>query len=298
MNRPLSEYESVFPPEGLGPSQYCRRITKNRAKNFFWAIATLSADKRAAVYSIYAFARRCDDIADSELELDEKRRLLEEERNRVRELYRGYPADKLYRALQSSLEEFSFPQKYLQQLIDGVQMDLDKTDYETFEELKTYCYHVASVVGLILIEIFGYSEGRAQDRAIDLGIGMQLINIIRDVGEDLGRGRIYLPEEDLERFELLPEELEEEGRNLSPSFKRLIGFEAERARCFIRSGEKLIPLLPLRSRPCPAGLYGVYEKLLDEMERSDWDVLRQRVELSKFQKIKTVLKQWLGSIFV
>ena len=286
-------------PEGVvrkdeSPSSYCRRITKERAKNFYWAILTLPKDKREAVYTIYTFARRCDDIADSSWSLSKKREHLEQERKNLDSLYQGTPRGKLYRALKKTVDQYDIPRTYFDQLIQGVEMDLTKDRYSTFEDLKIYCFRVASVVGLALIEIFGYKNSEAKKYAIDLGLGMQLTNIIRDVAEDYDRGRIYIPKEDRDKFNCDFSEIDSDGVN--SQFRKLMEYEAERAREFFRSGRKLFGYLSPRARACPAGLYGVYSKLLEKMEASGWQIWNQRTQLNTIKKVSAVLGQWLISL--
>ncbi|MFB6291497.1 MAG: presqualene diphosphate synthase HpnD [Candidatus Bipolaricaulia bacterium] len=286
-------------PEGVvrndeSPEGYCRRITRERAKNFYWAILTLPQDKRSAVYTIYTFARRCDDIADSSWKLSKKEEHLERVKGNLNQLYEGNPSGKLYEALERTVTEYEIPRTYFTQLVQGVEMDLTKERYSTFKDLKIYCFRVASVVGLMLIEIFGYTDSKAKKYAIDLGLGMQLTNIIRDVAEDYRRGRIYIPEEDLEKFNCDFSEVDSQGINRQ--FRKLMDFEATRAREFFQSGKKLFPLLSRRARACPAGLYGVYNKLLKEMEASGWKVWNERARLSTVRKVSAVLRQWLSSL--
>jgi len=286
-------------PEGVvreneSSAAYCKRITRERAKNFYWAILTLPKDKRAAVYTIYTFARRCDDIADSSWELSRKKDRLERERKNLMRLYEGHPRGKLYRALSKTVEEYEIPETYFEQLIQGVEMDLTRDRYSTFKDLKVYCFRVASVVGLALIEIFGYDDNKAKKYAIDLGLGMQLTNIIRDVAEDYRRDRIYIPQEDLNEFNCDFSDVDYEGVN--DQFRELMDFEAKRARNFFQSGKKLFAYLSPRARACPAGLYGVYNKLLSKMEASGWRVWDQRTRLSSIKKVSAVLGQWLISL--
>lgn len=286
-------------PEGVikkdeSPEGYCKRITRERAKNFYWAILTLPKDKRSAVYTIYTFARRCDDIADSSWDLSRKQENLEQVRANLKKLYEGDPQGKLYKALGKTVEEYDIPRTYFEQLIQGVEMDLTKDQYSTFRDLKIYCFRVASVVGLALIEIFGYNDYKAKKYAIDLGLGMQLTNIIRDVAEDYHRGRIYIPEEDLEKFNCDFSEVDSNGVNTQ--FRELMDYEAERAREFFRSGKKLFGYLSPRARACPAGLYGVYSKLLEKMDASGWQVWNQRTRLNTVRKVSAVLGQWLISL--
>ena len=286
-------------PEGVvkddeTPNQYCKRITRERAKNFYWAIITLPKEKRSAVYSIYTFARRCDDIADSSWELSKKRDHLGRERSKLESLYEGHPEDKLYEALGKTIDDYEIPRTYFDQLIQGVEMDLTKERYETFKDLKIYCFRVASVVGLALIEIFGYTDEDAKKYAIDFGLGMQLTNIIRDVAEDYRRGRIYIPEEDRNRFDCDFAEIDSSGIN--GQFKELMDFEARRAREHFENGKQLFSFLSPRTRACPAGLYGVYSNLLKKMEKSGWDIWDSRTRLSTVRKLSSVLGQWFVSL--
>ncbi|MFP4588594.1 MAG: phytoene/squalene synthase family protein [Candidatus Acetothermia bacterium] len=278
----------------LSPFAYCREVTKERAGNFYWAIVTLPKRERRAIYCIYAFARKCDDIADGERPSEEKRILLDRQREQVDRAYKHQVQAPLYQALAKVVQDFDIPKKYFEELIGGVQMDLTRTRYSTFQDLRKYCYGVASTVGLILIEIFGYSSDKAQEHAVDLGIGMQLTNIIRDVKEDLQRGRIYIPREDFQEARYREEDLIEERDG--EEFKQLIEIQAARARNFYASARQLFPYLPVRSRSCPAGLYGIYKRLLNEMESSGWDVLSQRIELTTTQKIAAVLRQWIPAV--
>ncbi len=286
-------------PEGVvkedeSPTQYCRRITRERAKNFYWAIVTLPGDRRSAVYAVYTFARRCDDIADSSWDLSRKQEQLDRERDKLEKLYRGSPEGQLYRALARVLADYEIPKTYFEQLIRGVEMDLTVDRYSTFKDLKVYCFRVASVVGLVLIEIFGYEDSEAKKYAIDFGLGMQLTNIIRDVAEDYRRDRIYIPREDLEKFDCDFSHVDAEGPG--DGFRELMDYEAARAREYFRSGKELFSYLSPRTRACPAGLYGVYSSLLAKMERTDWEVWDRRVSLSTLQKIIAVLDQWFASL--
>ncbi|MFP4136056.1 MAG: phytoene/squalene synthase family protein [Candidatus Acetothermia bacterium] len=286
-------------PEGVmkedeSPEEYSRRITRERAKNFYWAIITLPKGKRSAVYAIYTFARRSDDIADGSWELARKKDRLQEEREKLDALYAGHPQDKLYRALAAPVEKYGIPKSYFEQLISGVEMDLIRRRYPTFEDLKVYCFRVASAVGLALIEVFGYQDWRARKYAVDFGLGMQLTNIIRDVAEDYRRDRIYIPQEDLERFGCSFDEVAETGEN--EEFRELMDFEAARAREYFKSGKRLFFQLSRRARACPAGLYGVYSKLLDKMEASGWKIWGKRARVSTARKISSVLGQWFVSL--
>ena len=183
--------------------QHCQRVAKEHASNFYYAFRTLPARKRRAIYSAYAYCRLCDDVADGDLPIEAKRKEL----SRVRQdLTAAMSPDRPpapspeFRALGDAAHVFDIPVSYFEEVIDGVESDLAKTRFADFSELRTYCYKVASVVGLICIEIFGYRDPAAREYAVDMGIALQLTNILRDLKEDAERDRIYIPQEDLERF--------------------------------------------------------------------------------------------------
>ena len=169
-----------------------------------------------------------------------------------------------------------------------------KDRFQNFDELKEYCYRVASVVGLICLQIFGYEDDDAKEYAVDLGLAMQLTNIIRDVREDLDMGRVYLPQDEMARFGYSEEDLKNGVRN--EAFLELMRFQSQRAREYFDRGFKLLPYLSRRSRACPAVLGALYSKVLDRIEASDYDVLESRVSLSKAEKIGIMAKTWLGSM--
>ena len=195
------------PDEGLCVSTdvqqalvYCRQVTRQQAKNFYYAFLFLPADKRAAVYSVYAFCRHTDDIADEPSPLHDKRDQLRAWRDELNNCYHGKPTHLITRALRHTIERYPVPQRYFEDLLNGVEMDLTVQRYASFEDLRFYCYRVASAVGLACLEIFGYRHAGVRTYARHLGIALQLTNIMRDVREDAERGRIYLPQEDLRAF--------------------------------------------------------------------------------------------------
>ena len=173
-------------------------------------------------------------------------------------------------------------------------MDLERRRYETFEELRAYCYGVASVVGLICVQVFGYKDPRARECAVDLGLAMQLTNILRDIQEDAARGRIYLPQEEMERFGYTNDELLHGVVNAR--FQELMRFQVARARHYFESGKRLLPLLPLTSRACPSILGGIYSRSLNRIEARDYDVFASRVSLSTQEKLLLVTRLWLQSL--
>jgi len=272
----------------------CRTITRREAKNFYYAFLTLPAAKRRAIYAAYAFCRHCDDSVDDETSTDAKLKALSDLQTSLDSTYSGNASSPVYVALADVARNYDIPQHYFQEIILGVESDLVKDRFQNFADLKEYCYRVASVVGLICLQIFGYEDDDAKEYAVDLGLAMQLTNIIRDVREDLDMGRVYLPQDEMARFGYSEEDLKKGVRN--QAFHDLMEFQAKRAREYFDRGFKLLPYLSRRSRACPAVLGALYSKVLDRIEESDYDVLDSRVSLSKAEKIGITAKTWLGSM--
>ena len=274
---------------------YCQELTRRAAKNFYYGFMLLPNGQRRAIYSAYAFARECDDIADAGLPPDIAAEQLANYRRDLETCLGGHPEGPVFEALHRTVEKYGVPHQYLFDLISGVEMDLTKSRYETFDELKDYCYHVASVVGLISIEIFGYDGSEeARGYASDLGIALQLTNILRDIAEDAERGRIYLPLDELEWFGYSEDDLLA-GR-ATPEFRRLIAFEADRARHYYAQGRRLLPHLPGRARACVGVMAGIYSTILDDIERDPGVVFRRRVSLSGPQKLALAGKELVRSV--
>ncbi len=272
----------------------CRTITRREAKNFYYAFLTLPAAKRRAIYAAYAFCRLCDDSVDEETSADAKLKALSNLQANLDNTYSGSASSPVYVALADVARNYKIPQAYFKEIILGVESDLVKDRFQNFDELKDYCYRVASVVGLICLQIFGYKDDDAKEYAVDLGLAMQLTNIIRDVREDLDMGRVYLPQDEMARFGYSEEDLKNGVRN--EAFLELMRFQSQRAREYFDRGFKLLPYLSRRSRACPAVLGALYSKVLDRIEASDYDVLESRVSLSKAEKIGITAKTWLGSM--
>ncbi|MEE9199701.1 MAG: phytoene/squalene synthase family protein [Dehalococcoidia bacterium] len=274
--------------------KYCREVTRRRAKNFYYAFVALPREQRRGICAAYAFCRQCDDYSDEGRPLEERARLLREYRVQLAQAYDEAPEGPVFTALMDTAQRFTIPQEYFDEVISGVEMDLKVNSYQTFEELYQYCYRVASVVGLISIEIFGYRDPRARQYAIDLGIAMQLTNILRDLKEDSHRDRIYLPLDELARFDY-PEESLRRGV-LNEPFTELMRFQVARARRYFVMGRRLLPLLPLRSRFCPAVLQGLYLELLRRIEARGYDVFNGRIMLTTPEKVRLTGKIWLQTL--
>lgn len=267
---------------------YARQLTRREAKNFYHAFRLLPPRRRDAIYAVYAFSRRADDAVDSVEEEQSTRPQAKEKLEELRALLRGdVPADPLSPALADTIQRFNIPLEYFEELMLGMEMDLDDQRYETFDDLYRYCYRAASAVGLICIEIFGYQDKAAREYAEALGIAMQLTNILRDIREDMTRGRIYLPREDLDRFGYSEEQLEK--NELAPAFQDLMEFQVRRTREYFQKAEPLFPLIDAEARYCPVLLKRLYSKILDKIENRNYDVFSRRPGLSRLQKLGMLL---------
>jgi len=274
----------------------CRAIVQARAKNFAYAFVFLPEEKRRALDAVYAFCRVADDHADEETRaVDERRTRLEALRSR---LHRALPRegerapepppdpdeDLILLAVARAASRYHVKRDDLDLVIEGCIQDLSVTRYPTWSDLREYCFKVASAVGLACLEVFEY-EGPAREPAIDLGLAMQLTNIVRDVVEDASRQRIYLPLEDLARFSVAERDLLAGTR--TPAVRELLAFEARRARELFASAERLYALIPdRRARACPRTLASLYLALLDEIERRDFDVFTARATLRGTTKLR------------
>ena len=271
----------------------CRLITRREAKNFFYAFLTLPAPKRRAIYAAYAFCRHCDDAVDQVASLEDKQAALRSLTERLDDAYHNNPVGPVFTALAHTARAYSIPQRYFQDVIRGVEMDLTTTRYSTYEDLRLYCYRVASVVDLICLQIFGYRHEKAKEYAVDLGLAMQLTNILRDVQEDLARDRIYLPQDEIRHFGYSESELRQEVRN--DAQRGLIEFQVRRAQSLFQSGAKLLPYLSARSRACPAVLAAIYTRILRRISSNDHNVFGGRISLSSREKILVMTTTWLKS---
>ena len=273
----------------------CRLITKREAKNFFYAFITLPAAKRRAIYAAYAFCRYCDDAVDEVASPEAKQAALVNLTDRLDDAYQRQPEGPVFTALAHTAQIYDIPQRYFQDVIRGVEMDLANNRYQTYEELRLYCYRVASVVGLICLQIFGYRHPKAVEYAVDLGLAMQLTNILRDVQEDMARDRIYLPIEEIRSLRILGRGyLRNEVRN--DAQRRLIAFQVQRAQALFQNGAKLLPYLSIRSRACPAVLAAIYTRILRRIASNDYNVFGGRISLSSREKLLVMTTTWLKSL--
>ena len=266
------------------------KITRQSKSNLALAFISLGRERRRDITIFYAFCRVIDDIADSKvLAVEEKRRRL----TAWREWLRASTADESALApdLRALIDKYSLRPEMLEEIIDGVEMDLSITRYATFEDLRVYCYRVASAVGLVSIEIFGYRNPACQEYAIQLGLALQMTNIIRDVGKDLRAGRIYLPAEDLARFSY--SEMELKGWQYNERFIQLMEFEAKRAREFFSRAAALLPREDRPSMVAAEIMGSVYRALLRRMEKDKFRVFEKEYRLGKLEKIWRIVEQLL-----
>jgi phytoene synthase len=283
----------------------CRSIARSSAKNFYYAFLALPKTKRQALCAVYAFMRRCDDIADDDsLPLRNRRQKLADWLDAVHRALLGHPTDDpVLIALTNTQQRYKIAPELLDQLAYGTAMDVQESpsdsrtgvsaphvQYRTIEDLGVYCYRVASVVGLVCIRIFGYRDRAAEPLAENLGLAFQLTNIIRDVKEDAIMGRVYLPEEELKKFDISPSELHSDGD--SARLRMLLGSLADRAREYYRAGDELIPMVDEDSQPALWVLVTIYRRLLDKIAACGYDVFKQKVALTTREKI-TILGKGL-----
>ena len=277
----------------------CRGIARRAAKNFYFSFLVLPKEKRNAICAVYAFMRHADDITDdTSLPYDERRQKLAQWLQSAQQVFSGTISDDpvLY-ALADAQHRFSIPIDLFDQLVSGTAMDLEPESYsqfQTFEHLYRYCYYVASVVGLVCIRIFGYRDKRAEGLAERLGVAFQLTNVIRDVKEDASLGRVYIPQDDLAKFnvEIKP------GTTPSAQAPALLEFEAQRAREFYAAATDLLPLIDADSRPALWALVTIYRQLLEKIAERGYDVFSKRVSLTLSEKLSVLAKAWFARIFV
>ena len=272
----------------------CREIARKEAKNFYYAFVALPGHKRDAICAVYAFMRHADDLSDDEtLPVEERRDALKTWLEAWHKTSQGKPsADPVFIALADAQANFGIPPTLLDELVEGTSMDLQRAKasgkydtYDTFDDLYRYCYLVASVVGLVCIRIFGYSDPRAERLAEETGIAFQLTNILRDVREDVERRRIYLPLEDLRRYNVSIDELARLPATISENQRHVLQSIASRAERYYASGYALLPLIDADSRPALWVLISIYHRLLQKVEKDHYEVFARRAAVSTITKL-------------
>lgn len=267
----------------MTPEEYCQDKTAKSGSSFYYSFFFLDKQQRKAITALYAFCREVDDIVDSDMDENVARVKLQWWRDEISNLFKDQPQHPVTKALLPHIKTYDLAEEYFQEIIDGMQMDLEQHQYTTFEELSLYCYRVASVVGLLSAEIFGYQDRMTLKYAHNLGMAFQLTNIIRDVHEDATRHRIYIPDEDIKRFGLTRDDI----INLrdSKQFRELMAFEAQRAQDFYQKAFGLLPEIDRYSQRCGLIMAAIYRSTLNEVIHDGYAVLKHRIVLTPLRKI-------------
>jgi phytoene synthase len=268
---------------------WAENVARSQAKNFYYSFLLLPAPKRRSMCAIYAFMRYCDDLSDDENVSDRAASIARWRADLQSALDGAAPKHPLWPAFADSVARYKIPHKYFFEMIEGVSSDLEPRAIQTFDELYRYCYQVASVVGLTIIHIFGFEDPKALELAEKCGIAFQLTNILRDVREDSEKNRVYLPAVDFERFGVSPKLFEP-----ADAFRRLMEFEARRARQYYRESAPLAALIDPSSRASLRALIGIYSRLLERIVASNYDVLSHRVRVPGWEKAWLLIRSRFG----
>lgn len=275
----------------MTPDQYCQQKAAASGSSFYYSFLLLPPNRRRAITALYAFCREVDDVVDECQDPQVAATKLAWWRLELDRLYAGTPEHPVTKALQAVLGEFALPKEQLAEIIDGMEMDLRQTRYLDFKALSLYCYRVASVVGLLAAEIFGYQDRRTQKYAHDLGTAFQLTNIIRDVGEDARRGRVYLPIDELQRFNVPVADILES--RYSENFRKLMEFQVERAEHYYDLALSQLPDIDRKSQRAGLAMAAIYRALLEEIKRDGCQVLNQRTSLTPIRKLWIAWRTWI-----
>ena len=277
---------------------YCTAYTKKSGSNFYYSFLFLPKAKRDAMYTVYAFCKAVDSAVDEPAAGSNPKDELTRWREELDAVYSGIPTTPIMVSLAHHVKTLGIPKAYFEELIKGVEMDLFNNRYITFDELSLYCYRVASVVGLICLHIFGVTSARAQDYAVALGMAFQLTNILRDVGTDAAERRIYLPLDDLQKWNY-PEKAML-NRSYSAEFRALMEYEASRAHHYYKRADAALKELPSHERRALTVaeiMRGIYSRILDRIERSNYQVFGPRMSLTTTQRVVIALRVWLRCRF-
>lgn len=278
--------------------RYCQELTRREAKNFYWGFVALPRPQRIAIYALYSFARQVDDAVDLHVAGDGAGDAtnnpdgdpLAPHRERLGRCFAGDISDPVMHVLSEVIPHYDIPRDELEALIEGVELDLNVTRYATWEDLRRYCQLVASTIGRMCVRIFGYDDPIALEYADDLGVAMQVANTLRDVREDFQRGRIYLPQEDLARFGIREADL---AFDIAPEgWGALMHFEIARAREYFESGLRVTDHIPRRAAACVLTMAGIYQAILQRLEREPDLPLRRRLSLDTSEKLAVMLGSW------
>jgi len=277
----------------MTPDEYCQNKAAKSGSSFYYSFRFLPPERRRAITALYAFCREVDDIADEVADINVARAKLGWWRAELANLFAGHPQHPVTRALQPATHSFGVDQPRLNEIIDGMEMDLTRHRYRDYESLKLYCHRVAGVVGQLSAGIFGYAHPQTLDYAENLGLAFQMTNIIRDVGEDARRDRIYLPADEMQQFGVTVDDVLRARQ--TESFSRLMSFQAQRAKSLYDAAFQALSAqdrLPQRPGLIMAA---IYRTLLDEIERDNFRVLNQRISLTPLRKLWIAWRTWVAS---
>lgn len=277
----------------MSPDEYCQSKAAQSGSSFYYSFLFLPPERRKAITALYAFCREVDDIVDETSETSVARMKLAWWRSQVEDLFAtGHAEHPVMQALAPHIALYGLTAPRLHAVIEGMEMDLDQHQYQDWDSLRTYCWHAAGVVGELSASIFGYSQPQTLVYADKLGLAFQLTNIIRDVGDDARRGRIYLPTEDLQRFGVTTDEIL--AGQYSDRFVELMRFQTERARACYRDAMRALPDEDRRAQRPGLLMAAIYHALLTEIERDKWNVLDQRIALTPIRKFWLAWKTWVS----
>ena len=277
----------------MTPDEYCQKKAASSGSSFYYSFLFLPPERRRAITALYAFCREVDDVVDEGLDPQVAASKLAWWRVEVANLFAGKAQHPVTRALEPHLKAFGITAERLAEIIDGMEMDLRQTRYLDWAGLERYCYHVAGVVGLLAAGIFGYRDERTLEYAKNLGIAFQLTNIIRDVGEDARKNRVYLPVEDLQRFGVPAADVLQAKE--TPAFRSLMEFEAERARGYYQKALSALPPQDRRTQRPGLIMAAIYRTLLDEIQREGFKVLTRRTSLTPLRKFWIAWRTWVAA---
>jgi len=267
----------------MTPQEYCQNKAAKSGSSFYYSFLSLPNQKREAITAVYAFCREVDDIVDAPGDLQVKNVKLNWWHQEIHNLYNAKPQHPITRALEPMINTFNLPEEYFSEIIDGMQMDLTQNRYASFKELSLYCYRVASVVGLICAEIFGYQDRQTLKYANDLGMAFQLTNIIRDVYDDYKNDRVYIPQDELEKYGVTENDIKTQNHN--EAFNELMRFQTERANSYYDKAFAQLPDSDRFTQRAGIIMSSIYHALLTEIIKDNYQVLIHRVRLSSYRKI-------------
>ncbi|NIA56090.1 presqualene diphosphate synthase HpnD [Massilia sp. TW-1] len=275
----------------MSPDDYCQQKTAQSGSSFYYSFLFLPPERRRAITALYAFCREVDDTVDETTDQSVARIKLAWWRGEVAQMYDGTPTHPVMLALQPHLQPYDLKQEHLQAIIDGMEMDLDQSRYLDYPNLKKYCWHVAGVVGILSASIFGVTNPQTLKYAETLGLAFQLTNIIRDVGEDARKGRIYLPISELQQFNVTAADLL--NARHSEKFEALMAFQARRAQALYDEAYALLPQEDRRAQRPGLMMAAIYRTLLDEIEHDGFHVLTQKISLTPLRKLWLAWKTYV-----